>query len=83
MESFMVLVDPVLCLLLCLYGVRAGIIEFIDMTLPDKDVRIPNWIVIAFFAFSMVLLAIEFLLRFRDERVLKLAEDIHGSEAGL
>ena len=83
LDGFINLFGFALCLLLCVYGSRAGIGEFIDMTLPDKDVRIPNWIVVAFFAVSMALLAIEFLLRFREQRVLKPAGDALGSESGL
>lgn len=52
-----------LCLFLCYYGVRAGLSEFADGTLPDKDLRIANWIMVAVFAVSFLLLAIEFLLR--------------------
>ena len=83
LDGFLNLFGFALCLLLCVYGSRAGISEFIDMTLPDKDVRIPNWIVVTFFALSMALLATEFLMRFRERRVLKLADDAHGSEAGI
>jgi TRAP-type C4-dicarboxylate transport system permease small subunit len=52
-----------LCLLLCFYGLRATIVEFHDGTLPDKDLRIANWIMTAIFAFSFFTLAIEFMLR--------------------
>ena len=83
LDGFLNIFGFALCFLLCVYGSRAGISEFIDMTLPDKDVRIPNWIVVTFFAVSMALLAIEFLMRFRERRVLKPADGAHGSEAGL
>ena len=54
-----------LCLLLCVYGLRLTILEFEDGTLPDKDLRIDNWYMMAVFALSFFLLAIEFVLRFR------------------
>ena len=54
-----------LCLLLCVYGLRLTILEFEDGTLPDKDLRIDNWYMMVVFALSFLLLAIEFVLRFR------------------
>lgn len=54
-----------LSVLLCVYGVRAAIWEFQDGTLPDKDLRIANWYMLAVFAAAFALLAVEFLLRMR------------------
>jgi TRAP-type C4-dicarboxylate transport system permease small subunit len=54
-----------LCAVLCYFGVTGAIGEFIVETLPDKDLRIPNWYMLAVFAISFALLAIEFLLRYR------------------
>lgn len=54
-----------LCLLLCFYGVRATLAEHADGTLPDKDLRIENWCMMAIFALSFLLLSAEFLLRLR------------------
>ena len=54
-----------LCVMLCIYGVRATMIEFQDGTLPDKDLRIANWYMLSVFAASFALLAIEFLMRLR------------------
>lgn len=62
-----------LCLLLCYYGVRATLVEYEDGTLPDKDLRIANFYMTAVFAFSFLVLAIEFVLRFL--RAGKLAAD--------
>ena len=59
-----------LCVLLCVYGFRAMVSEYQDGTLPDKDLRIPNWIVLAGFSFAFLMLSVEFLLRMRRERVL-------------
>ena len=64
-----------LCFLLCIYGARAGVMEFIDGTLPDKDLRISNWIVVSFFSFAFLMLTCEFLLRMRDKRVLSTIAD--------
>lgn len=52
-----------LCGLLCFYAVRAALWEFEDGTLPDKDLRIANWYMLAVFAFSFFLMAVEFLFR--------------------
>jgi len=75
------LVGALICSVLIVYGVRAGIIEFIDMTMPDKDLRIANWIVVSVFAASFMLMAIEFLLRLRKTRVLQLAASDTSIEA--
>jgi TRAP-type C4-dicarboxylate transport system permease small subunit len=65
LEKAMDIFGALLCLFLCYYGIRAGISEFQDGTLPDKDLRIPNWYMVSVFAVSFLLLAIEFLLRIR------------------
>ena len=50
--------------LLC--AILAGMIGEYELgTLPDKDLRIPNWYMLLVFAVSFALLAIEFLLRYR------------------
>jgi len=64
LERSLDLAGVALCLLLCYYGVRATLVEFEDGTLPDRDLRIANWIMTAVFAFSFLTLAIEFGLRF-------------------
>lgn len=71
-----------LCLLLCFYGTRAGIIEFIDGTMPDKDLRIANWIILSAFVLAFLMLAVEFLFRMRSERVLKVDNEIVSADAG-
>ncbi len=60
----------IICLVLCYYGLRAMVSEYQDGTMPDKDLRIANWIMMAVFAFSFFLLAIEFVLRIRRAREL-------------
>jgi TRAP-type C4-dicarboxylate transport system permease small subunit len=65
LEQLLNLAGAGLCLLLCFYGVRAMHSEFVDGTLPDKDLRIANWIMIGVFAGAFWLLAIEFMLRLR------------------
>ena len=76
------LLGAALCILLAVYGSRSGIAEYIDATLPDKDVQIANWIVITAFAVSFLMLAVEFLFRLRKNRVLKITADDHAAEAG-
>ncbi len=71
-----------LCMLLCFYGLRAVLSEYQDGTMPDKDLRIANWIVLSGFAGSFLLLAIEFLLRMRPERVLTAGKEAAVGETG-
>lgn len=54
-----------LCIVLFVYGLRAAMWEFEDGTLPDKDLRIANWAMLAVFAAAFLMLAIEFLFRLR------------------
>ena len=82
LDDIINLIGAFICIILCFYGTRAGITEFIDQTLPDKDLRVPNWIVVAFFAFSFLMLAIEFLLRFRKTRLLTVGVDKIKAEVG-
>jgi len=72
LDVFINLAGATICLVLCVYGIRAGIIEFVDMTMPDKDLRIANWIIVSFFSLSFLLSATEFLLRLRKIRIFEL-----------
>ena len=83
LEVIVNLLGAAICMTLCIYGIRSGLLEFIDMAIPDKDVRVANWILVAFFAFSFSLCTTEFLLRLRTQRILKLKAPEHGAEAGL
>jgi TRAP-type C4-dicarboxylate transport system permease small subunit len=65
LEQVVDVAGALLCFLLCYYGARAALSEFEDGTLPDKDLRIANWYMLAVFAGSFFLLAIEFLFRIR------------------
>ena len=65
LEKVLDVVGALLCLLLAFYGLRLALLEFEDGTLPDKDLRIENWSMMAVFAGSFLLLAVEFALRFR------------------
>ena len=71
-----------LCMLLCFYGLRAVLSEYQDGTMPDKNLRIANWIVLSGFAGSFLLLAIEFLLRMRSERPLTAGEEAAAGDSG-
>ncbi len=82
LDNFINLIGTMLCILLWIYGIRSGINEFINETMPDKDLRIANWIIVTFFSSSFLMLTVEFLLRFRKKRVLKFNEDHSSSEAG-
>ena len=83
LERFIDFLGLVICGLLCFYGIRATHIEWIDGTLPDKDLRIANWLVLSVFALSFAMLTIEFLLRMRRAKSVLSKEDTAGSEAGL
>lgn len=63
LEQALDVAGALLCALLCVYGLRAVLSEYEDGTLPDKDLRIANWIVLCFFALGFAMLAVEFLLR--------------------
>ena len=65
MEKALDIAGALLCAVLCYYGVTAGISEFVDETMPDKDLRIDNWYMMAAFALAFAMLTVEFLLRFR------------------
>lgn len=80
LEQALDLVGSALCVALCVYGTRAAIWEFEDGTLPDKDLRIANWYMLAVFAVSFLLLAVEFLLRMR--RAVDLTDPESSSKAG-
>ncbi|MEE3189782.1 MAG: hypothetical protein VX281_02400, partial [Pseudomonadota bacterium] len=82
MEKILDGIGIALCLLLCFYGVRATIIEFQDGTMPDKDLRIANWYMMAVFAISFALLTMEFLLRMRRAKEILAKEDQVMTEAG-
>ena len=82
LDNLINLFGSMLCILLWIYGIRAGINEFMNETMPDKDLRVANWIIVSFFSFSFLMLTIEFLFRFRKKRVLKISEDKTASEAG-
>ena len=83
LERFIDFLGLVICGFLCFYGIRATHIEWIDGTLPDKDLRIANWIVLSVFALSFSMLTIEFLLRMRRAKSILSKEEAAGSEAGL
>jgi TRAP-type C4-dicarboxylate transport system permease small subunit len=65
MEKALDIAGALLCAVLCYYGVTAGIAEFVDETMPDKDLRIDNWYMMVAFALAFAMLTIEFLLRYR------------------
>ena len=65
LEKMLDVAGILLSLLLFVYGLRATLSEFEDGTLPDKDLRIENGYMMAVFALSFLLLAIEFAFRLR------------------
>ena len=65
LERSIDIIGAVLCAALCYFGASGAIGEYVLGTLPDKDLRIPNWYMLAVFSISFALLTVEFLLRFR------------------
>ena len=75
LEQAMDVLGILICLTLFYYGTRASLAEFEAGTLPDKDLRIANWIVISVFAISFFLLTFEFIFRIRRASDLALSSD--------
>ncbi|GLT10706.1 TRAP transporter small permease [Sulfitobacter sp. PR48] len=59
------LFGSLLCLCMAYFGANGTLSSYAFGSLPDKDLQIPNWIVLAVFTLSFLMLAIEFLFRFR------------------
>jgi TRAP-type C4-dicarboxylate transport system permease small subunit len=70
LERFIDIIGFALCMGLCIYGLRAVMMEWVDGTMPDKTVSIANWIILVFFAFSFFMLALEFLFRLRRAKAI-------------
>ncbi len=62
-----------LCGALTYYGVRSMIDDYVENSLPDKVLVIPDWWLMLIFSFAFTMLTIEFLLRLRR---------VHGEEEG-
>lgn len=73
LNKFTNIFGAVVCMTLVFYGSRSTLIEFIDQTMPDRDLQIANWVIILVFTVSFTLCAIEFLMRLRKNRVLEIA----------
>ena len=82
LEQMVDVLGMLLCAVLCFYGVRVTISEFVDGTLPDKDLRIETWYMMAVFTISFVLLGIEFLLRLRRAREIVDEQEAASAESG-
>jgi len=82
LERFLDFAGSVLCLALCYYGYRLAVSEWEDGTLPDKDLRIANWTMMAVFSFSFFLLAIEFLFRIRRAGEIVVEESAVNKDTG-
>ncbi|MGB7184594.1 MAG: TRAP transporter small permease [Burkholderiaceae bacterium] len=65
LERVVDLIGATVCFVLFVYGFRAMVSEYQDGTMPDKSLSIANWYMMAIFAFSFLLLTIEFLFRMR------------------
>ncbi|NIZ13579.1 TRAP transporter small permease [Phaeobacter sp. HF9A] len=64
-ERVIDLFGALLCFAMAYFGANGTLSSYAFGSLPDKDLQIPNWIVLAVFTVSFIMLAIEFLFRFR------------------
>lgn len=64
LERVIDIFGAVLCVVMAYLGLQGARAAYALGTLPDKDLQIPNWIILTVFSVSFVFLAIEFLLRF-------------------
>ena len=64
-ERMIDLFGALLCLGMAYFGANGTLSSYAFGSLPDKDLQVPNWIVLAVFTVSFIMLAIEFLFRFR------------------
>ena len=65
LEKLLDIAGALLCAILCYCGLSGMLGELEFGTLPDKDLRIPNWYMLLVFGLSFALLTVEFLLRYR------------------
>jgi TRAP-type transport system small permease protein len=82
LERILDVIGASLCVFLSVYGARSAFTEFQDGTLPDKDLRIETGYMMVVFSASFILLAIEFLLRLRSERVIRAEEIAASADSG-
>ncbi len=72
----------ILCIALAFYGTRMAISEFEDGTMPDKDLRIPTWVMMVVFTVSFLLLTVEFALRIARARDIVATERSDRASSG-
>lgn len=67
---------------LCYYGVRITITDYVEDSLPDKLLAVPNWWMMAIYSVGCLMLVIEFLLRTRHTGDSLAQEEVAKTEAG-
>ena len=72
----------IICGLLCYYGVRVTISDYIEDSLPDRLFALPDWWMMAVFSIACLMLVIEFLLRLRRASGVVSEETTATSESG-
>ncbi|MHA1536067.1 MAG: TRAP transporter small permease [Alphaproteobacteria bacterium] len=65
LEQALDLVGAAICASLTYYAVRSMIADYLEDSLPDKVLVIPDWILMLVFSVAFTMLTIEFLLRLR------------------
>lgn len=65
LEQALDLFGAAICAALTYYAVRSMIDDYIEESLPDKVLAIPDWILMLIFSVAFTMLTIEFLLRLR------------------
>jgi TRAP-type C4-dicarboxylate transport system permease small subunit len=65
LEQALDLFGAAICAALTYYAVRSMIDDYLEESLPDKVLAIPDWILMLVFSVAFTMLTIEFLLRLR------------------
>lgn len=83
LEQALDVFGAVLCGALTYYAIRSMIEDYIENSLPDRDLVIPDWYLMLIFSIAFTMLVIEFLLRLRRAHGVVQAKVADPSEAGL
>jgi len=83
LEQALDLVGAGICGTLGYYGVRSMISDYLENSLPDKMLIVPNWLLMLVFSVAFLMLAIEFLLRLRRVHAGLAVETSAPTETGL
>lgn len=80
LEQALDVFGAVICAVLTFYGVRSMIEDYVENSLPDKLLVVPDWWLMLIFSFAFAMLVVEFLLRLRRAHGEEEAETPGSSE---